>query len=81
MKYRCIYSIIVHKKQAKLTKNRAPMIRSCSSKQLTLTEFYYQGLSAEKGRPAKDARLVLSDVYNGKKIVMLFLDLMSQHHL
>ncbi|MCK5478712.1 MAG: hypothetical protein KAI44_07330 [Methylococcales bacterium] len=81
----------MHEKQAKLTKTRAPMIRSCSSKQLTLAEFdwpfqtdldennrwvkisqcipwdelaefYYQGLSAETGRPAKDARLVIGAV-------------------
>ena len=67
------------------------MIRSCSSKQLTLAEFdwpfqtdldennrwvkisqcipwdelaesYYQGLSTETGRPAKDARLVIGAV-------------------
>ena len=29
----------MHEKQAKLTKSRAPMICSCSSKQLTLAEF------------------------------------------
>jgi hypothetical protein len=37
MSYFC--GIVVHKKQAKPTKNRASMIRSCSSKQLTLAEF------------------------------------------
>ncbi len=73
----------MHEKQANLTKTRAPMIRYCSSKQLTipeldwlfqtdldennrwarmsqcipwdeLAESYYQGLSSQTGRPAKD---------------------------
>jgi hypothetical protein len=89
----------VHEKQAKLTKTRAPMIRYCSSKQLTLAEFdwpfqthldennrwvkmsqcipwdelaefYYQGLSAETGRPAKDARLVIGAVIIKHKLCL-----------
>ena len=90
---------MVHEKQAKHTKTRAPMIRYCSSKQLTLTEFdwpfqtdldeynrwvkmsqcipwdelaecYYQGLSAETGRPAKDARLVIGAVIIKHKLCL-----------
>ena len=90
---------MVHEKHAKHTKTRAPMIRYCSSKQLTLTEFdwpfqtdldeynrwvkmsqcipwdelaecYYQGLSAETGRPAKDARLVIGAVIIKHKLCL-----------
>ena len=90
---------MVHEKQAKHTKTCAPMIRYCSSKQLTLTEFdwpfqtdldeynrwvkmsqcipwdelaecYYQGLSAETGRPAKDARLVIGAVIIKHKLCL-----------
>lgn len=89
----------MHEKQAKLTKTRAPMIRSFSSKQLTLAEFdwpfqtdldennrwvkmsqcipwdklaefYYQGLSAETGRPAKDARMVIGAVIIKHKLCL-----------
>jgi len=89
----------VHEKQAKHTKTRAPMIRSCSSKQLTLaefdwpfqtdldannrwvkmsqcipwdelSEFYYQGLSTETGRPAKDARMVIGAVIIKHKLCL-----------
>jgi hypothetical protein len=89
----------VHEKQAKHTKTRAPMIRSFSSKQLTiaefdwpfqtdldennrwvkigqcipwdeLAEFYYQGLSAETGRPAKDARMVIGAVIIKHKLCL-----------
>ncbi len=89
----------MHEKQAKLTKTRAPMIRSSSSKQLTiaefdwpfqtdldennrwvkigqcipwdeLAEFYYQGLSAETGRPAKDARMVIGAVIIKHKLCL-----------
>jgi len=95
----CIFGIIVHEKQAKLTKTRAPMIRYNSSKQLTITEFdwpfqtdldeynrwvkmtqcipwdelaefYYQGLSTETGRPAKDARLVIGAVIIKHKLCL-----------
>ncbi len=90
---------MVHEKQAKLTKNRALMIRSCSSKQLTLAEFdwpfqtvldennrwvkmeqcipwdelaefYYQGLSSQMGRPAKDARMVIGAVIIKHKLCL-----------
>ncbi len=89
----------MHEKQAKLTKTCAPMIRSSSSKQLTiaefdwpfqtdldennrwvrmsqcipwdeLAEFYYQGLSAETGRPAKDARMVIGAVIIKHKLCL-----------
>ena len=78
----------MHKKHAFDFKNRAAMIRTTSSKQLTIAEFdwpfetaldknnrwvklsecipwdelaesYYQGLPADRGRPLKDARLVI----------------------
>ncbi len=81
----------MHGKTDKRLKTCAPMIRTCSSKQLTLAEFdwpfdtaldkhnrwvkmsqcipwddlaegYYQGLSADTGRPAKDARCVIGAV-------------------
>ena len=53
--------------------NRAPIVRSYSCKQLwikisqyipwdELAEYCYQRLSAETGRPAKDARLVIDAV-------------------
>ncbi|MCF6252284.1 MAG: hypothetical protein L3J75_13600 [Methylococcaceae bacterium] len=86
-------------KKAKLTKTLAPMIRSFSSKQLTiaefdwpfqtdldennrwvtisqcipwdeLAEFYYQGLSVETGRPAKDARMVIGAVIIKHKLCL-----------
>jgi hypothetical protein len=89
----------VHEKQANLTKTRAPMIRYCSSKQLTIPEFdwpfqtdldennrwvrmsqcipwdklaesYYQGLSTQTGRPAKDARLVIGAVIIKHKLCL-----------
>ncbi len=89
----------MHEKQAKLTKTRASMIRSCSSKQLTLAEFdwpfqtdldennrwvtmsqcipwddlaecYYQGLSADSGCPAKDARMVIGAVIIKHKLCL-----------
>ena len=81
----------MHEKQANHTKTRAPMIRYCSAKQLTIAEFdwpfetaldennrwvkmsrcipwdeladsYYQELSSQSGRPAKNARLVIGAV-------------------
>jgi hypothetical protein len=81
----------MHEKQAFTFKNRAAMIRTTSSKQLTIAEFdwpfetaldknnrwvklgecipwdelaesYYQGLPADRGRPLKDARLVIGAV-------------------
>ena len=89
----------MHEKRAKLTKTRAPMIRYCSSKQLTIPEFdwpfqtdmddnnrwvrmsqcipwdelaasYYQGLSSQTGRPAKDARLVIGAVIIKHKLCL-----------
>ena len=97
----------MHEKQAKLTKNRAPMIRSCSSKQLTLAEFdwpfqtvldennrwvkmeqcipwdelaefYYQGLSSQMGRPAKDARMVIGAVIIKHKLCLSDIETVQQ---
>ncbi len=90
---------MVHEKQAYHTKIRAPMIRYCSAKQLTIAEFdwpfqtaldennrwvsmsqcipwdelaeaYYQGVSTETGRPAKDARLVIGAVIIKHKLCL-----------
>jgi len=81
----------MHEKQANYSKPRALMIKTFSSKQLTIAAFdwpfdsdldknnrwvkmsqfipwdelaegYYQGLSADSGRPAKEARLVIGAV-------------------
>ncbi|MCK9606377.1 MAG: transposase [Methylomonas sp.] len=89
----------MHKKQAFDFKNRAPMIQTISSKQLTIAEFdwpfetvldknnrwvklsecipwdelaesYYQGLSADRGRPLKDARLVIGAVIIKHKLCL-----------
>ena len=78
----------MHEKRAIPLKNRAAMIRTTSSKQLTIAEFdwpfdtaldkhnrwvklsacipwdelaesYYQGFTADRGRPMKEARLVI----------------------
>ena len=68
----------MREKQAKLTKNRAPMIRSCSSKQLTLAEFYYQGLSSQMGRPAKDARMVIGAVIIKHKLCLSDIETVQQ---
>ncbi len=98
---------MVHEKQAKPTKTRAPMIRYCSSKQLTLPEFdwpfqtdldennrwvkmcqcipwdelaecYYQGFSAETGRPAKDARMVIGAVIIKHKLCLSDVETVQQ---
>lgn len=82
---------MVHEKHKPYRKSRAPMIRYCSQKQLTLSGFatpfqtdldaenrwirlsellpwdklsesYYSSLSSTRGRPAKDARLVIAAV-------------------
>jgi hypothetical protein len=97
----------VHEKQAKHTKTGTPMIRYCSSKQLTLPEFdwpfqtdldennrwvkisqcipwdelaecYYQGFSAETGRPAKDARLVIGAVIIKHKLCLSDVETVQQ---
>jgi IS5 family transposase len=90
----------MHKKQAFTLKNRAAMIRTTSSKQLTIAEFdwpfettaldknnrwvklsecipwdelaesYYQGLPADRGRPLKDARLVIGGVIVKHKLCL-----------
>jgi hypothetical protein len=81
----------MHEKHAVTFKNRAAMIRTTSSKQLTIAEFdwpfetaldknnrwvklsecipwdalaesYYQGLPSDRGRPLKEARLVIGAV-------------------
>ena len=97
----------MHEKQAKLTKTRALMIRYCSSKQLTITEFdwpfqtdldennrwvkmsqcipwdelaefYYQEFSAETGRPATDARLVIGAVIIKHKLCLSDVETVQQ---
>jgi IS5 family transposase len=89
----------MHKKHAFDFKNRAAMIRTTSSKQLTIAEFdwpfetaldknnrwvklsecipwdelaesYYQGLPADRGRPLKDARLVIGAVIIKHKLCL-----------
>jgi IS5 family transposase len=89
----------MHKKQAFTLSNRAAMIRTTSSKQLTIAEFdwpfetaldknnrwvklsgcipwdelaesYYQGLPADRGRPLKDARLVIGAVMVKHKLCL-----------
>lgn len=94
-------------KRAITLKNRAPMIRTCSSKQLTIAEFdwpfettldkhnrwvklsqcipwdelgdsYYQRLSAERGRPAKEARLVIGAVIIKHKLCLSDVETVQQ---
>lgn len=89
----------MHGKNAFAHRNRAPMIRYRSQKQLTLAEFdwpfqvaldknnrwvklsecipwdemaegYYRGMSKNKGRPGKDARLVIGAVIIKHKLCM-----------
>jgi len=98
---------MVHEKRGIPGKNRAPMIRTSSSKQLTIAEFdwpfetaldknnrwvklsqcipwdelaesYYQGLSVEKGRPAKDARLVIGAVIIKHKLCLSDMETVQQ---
>lgn len=98
---------MVHAKRGISGKNRAPMIRTSSSKQLTIAEFdwpfetaldknnrwvklsqcipwdalaesYYQGLSVEKGRPAKDARLVIGAVIIKHKLCLSDVETVQQ---
>ena len=90
---------MLHEKHASTLKNRAAMIRTTSSKQLTVAEFdwpfettldknnrwvklsdcipwdelaesYYQGLPADRGRPLKDARLVIGAVIIKHKLCL-----------
>lgn len=97
----------MHEKRGISGKNRAPMIRTCSSKQLTIAEFdwpfetaldknnrwvklsqcipwdelaesYYQGLSVEKGRPAKEARLVIGAVIIKHKLCLSDVETVQQ---
>jgi hypothetical protein len=97
----------VHEKTANQLKTRAPMIRTCSSKQLTIAEFdwpfdtaldkhnrwakmsqcipwddladgYYQGLSADTGRPAKDARCVIGAVIIKHKLSLSDIETVQQ---
>jgi IS5 family transposase len=89
----------MHKKQAFEFKSRAAMIRTTSSRQLTIAEFdwpfetvldnnnrwvklsecipwdelaesYYQGLPVDRGRPLKDARLVIGAVIIKHKLCL-----------
>ncbi len=97
----------MHEKTANQLKTRAPMIRTCSSKQLTIAEFdwpfdtaldkdnrwvkmsqcipwddladgYYQGLSADTGRPAKDARCVIGAVIIKHKLSLSDIETVQQ---
>lgn len=97
----------MHKKQAFDFKNRAPMIRTTSSKQLTIAEFdwpfetvldknnrwvklsecipwdelaesYYQGLVADRGRPLKEARLVIGAVIIKHKLCLSDVETVQQ---
>lgn len=97
----------MHEKRALTLKNRAPMIRICSSKQLTLAEFdwpfettldkhnrwvklsdcipwdelsesYYQGFVADRGRPMKEARLVIGAVIIKHKLCLSDVETVQQ---
>ena len=97
----------MHGKTDKRLKTCAPMIRTCSSKQLTLAEFdwpldtaldkhnrwvkmsqcipwddladgYYQGLSADTGRPTKDARCVIGAVIIKHKLSLSDIETVQQ---
>lgn len=90
---------MVHGKRTIVERNRAPMIRYRSQKQLNLAEFdwpfqvvldennrwvklsacipwdemaegYYRGISKNKGRPGKDARLVIGAVIVKHKLCL-----------
>ena len=97
----------MHEKRALPLKNRVPMIRICSSKQLTLAEFdwpfettldkhnrwvklsdcipwdelsesYYQGFVADRGRPMKEARLVIGAVIIKHKLCLSDVETVQQ---
>lgn len=97
----------MHEKRALPLKNRASMIRTCSSKQLTIAEFdwpfettldkhnrwvklsdcipwdelsesYYQGFVFDKGRPMKEARLVIGAVIIKHKLCLSDVETVQQ---
>ena len=97
----------MHEKQGIPPKKHAPMIRTSSSKQLTIAEFdwpfetaldkhnrwvklsqcipwdklaesYYQGLASERGRPTKEARLVIGAVIIKHKLCLSDIETVQQ---
>jgi len=98
---------MMHEKRVTTLKNRAPMIRTTSSKQLTIAEFdwpfdtvldkhnrwvklsdcvpwdelaesYYQGFEANRGRPMKEARLVIGAVIIKHKLCLSDVETVQQ---